>query len=91
LGSWRYGDKTKSATIYVDQDVLRAAKVRAAREGRHHYDVVEAALRHYLGFDVIDRIRQHHPEVGEATVMAEALAAVHEVRAERRAAHPPLG
>ena len=87
----RYDEKVKKrATIYVDEDVLRAAKVRAAREGRHDYEVVEAALRQYLGFEVIDRIRQRNSDVNEAAVMAEAVATVHKVRAER-AAHPPLG
>jgi Arc/MetJ family transcription regulator len=91
MRSWRYDEKVKKrATIYVDEDVLRAAKVRAAREGRHDYEVVEAALRQYLGFEVIDHIRRRNPDATEATVMAEAIAAVHEVRTER-AAHPPLG
>lgn len=83
----------KRATIYVDEDVLRAAKVRAAREGLHDYEVVETALRQYLGFDVVDQMRQRNPDVDEATVMVESVGAVHEVRAERaaRAARPASG
>lgn len=69
--------------MYLDEDVLRAAKVRAAREGRHDYEVVEAALRQYLGFDVVDRIRQRNVGVDEDAVMAEVVAALHEARAQR--------
>ncbi len=75
----------KRATVYVDEDVLRAAKVRAARDGRHDYEVMEAALRQYLGFDVIDRMRDRNDGADEQAVMAAAVDAVHEVRSERAA------
>jgi len=80
----------KRVTIYVDEEVLRAAKVRAAREGRHDDDVVDAALRQYLGFDVVDQMRQPNPDVDEATMMVETIGALREVRGERaaRAARP---
>ena len=78
----------KRTTVYMEEDVLRAAKVRAAREGLHDYEVMEAALRQYLGFDVLDRIRERNAGTDEDTVMAAAVAAVHEVRAERSKAAP---
>lgn len=46
--------KTKT-TVYIDEDVLRGAKVMAARTGKKDYEVVEEALRAYLGMDVLDR------------------------------------
>ncbi len=46
----------KKATIYVDPDLLRAAKIRAAREDKADYQVIEEALRTYLGIDVLDEI-----------------------------------
>ncbi len=46
--------KTKT-TVYLDEDVLRGAKVMAARTGKKDYEVVEEALRAYLGMDVLDR------------------------------------
>ena len=39
--------KTKT-TVYLDEDVLRGAKVMAARTGKKDYEVVEEALRAYL-------------------------------------------
>jgi Arc/MetJ family transcription regulator len=47
----------RKTTVYLDEDVLRAAKVTAARTGRHDYEIVEEALRRYLGFDIVDRVR----------------------------------
>jgi hypothetical protein len=44
------------ATFYLDADVLRATRVRAARTGKRDSDVVEEALRQYLGLVVIDEI-----------------------------------
>lgn len=46
--------KTKT-TVYLDEDVLRSARVMAARTGRRDYEVVEEALRAYLGMDVLSR------------------------------------
>ncbi len=45
----------RKVTLYVDEDVLRAARVRAARTDRRDSDIVEDALRSYLGFDVVER------------------------------------
>ena len=44
-------------TLSLDSQVLRAARIAAARAGKRDSEIVEAALRAYLGFDVIDRIR----------------------------------
>lgn len=41
----------KKTTIYVDEQLLRAAKVRAAETGSKEYEVIEAALRTYLARD----------------------------------------
>ena len=46
--------KTKT-TVYLDEDVLRGARVMAARTGKRDYEVVEEALRAYLGMDVLSR------------------------------------
>lgn len=43
-------------TIYLDAELLKAAKVAAARLGKKDYEVFEDALRVYLGVDVLDRI-----------------------------------
>lgn len=44
-------------TLSIDGEVLRAARIAAARAGRRDSELVEDALRCYLGLAVIDRIR----------------------------------
>jgi ribbon-helix-helix CopG family protein len=43
-------------TITVDERVLRAVRVKAARSGRRDSDVIEEALRRDLGLDLLDRV-----------------------------------
>jgi hypothetical protein len=38
----------KKTTIYLDPELLRAAKVLAASTGRHDYEILEDALRLYI-------------------------------------------
>jgi hypothetical protein len=70
------------ATVYLDPDVLRATRVRAARTGRRDSDIVEDALREYLGIALIDRIRSRSDLTAED---AERLAyeELHAARRER--------
>lgn len=42
--------------MYIDEDLLRGAKVLAARTDRKDSEVFEAALREYLGVGVLERI-----------------------------------
>ena len=46
----------KKATVYLDEELLRAAKVMAARTDRKDYEVLEAALRQYLGVEVLEKV-----------------------------------
>ena len=45
----------KKTTVYLEDDVLRGARVMAARTGKKDYEVVEDALRAYLGMEVLGR------------------------------------
>jgi hypothetical protein len=45
----------KKTTVYLEEDVLRSARVMAARTGKKDYEVVEEALRSFLGMDAIER------------------------------------
>jgi plasmid stability protein len=48
---------TKSRTTYsLDDQVVTAARVYAARTGRGDSDVVEEALRSMLGLDLLDSL-----------------------------------
>lgn len=74
----------RKATFYIDEDVLRAARVRAARHDRRDSDVVEQALRGYLGFDAIERVWSRSDLTGDEA-MQLAIAETHAARGERRA------
>jgi hypothetical protein len=43
-------------TITVDERVLRAVRVKAARTGRRDSEVIEDALRRDLGLELLDRV-----------------------------------
>ena len=74
----------RKVTLYVDEDVLRAARVRAARTDKRDSEVVEAALRAYLGFEVVERVWARS-DLDEAAAMRLAVAETRAVRAEKRA------
>ena len=51
------GMARKKTTVYIDETLLQAAKVAAARSGKREYEVFEEALRHHLGFaGAVERI-----------------------------------
>jgi len=57
---------TKRTAIQVDEELLHAASVRAVETGRAEYEVVEAALRNYLGTQevpTLDGLRQRRDEL----------------------------
>lgn len=45
----------KKTTVYLEDDVLRGARVMAARTGKKDYEVLEDALRAYLGMEALER------------------------------------
>jgi len=77
-------DKRK-VTFHINDQVLRAARVRAAREDRRDSDVVESALRRYLGFDVLERVWSRS-DLTEEEAMRIAIEETHAYRSEKRAA-----
>ncbi len=46
----------KKTTVYIEEDLLKAAKIAAARTGKRGYQVFEEALRQYLGAGVIEKV-----------------------------------
>jgi len=69
-------------TLTIDQDVLRAVRVRAARLGRRDSDVIEEAVRQQLGLDVLRRAWEA-ADLGEDEAMALAVEAQHASRPPR--------
>lgn len=67
-------------TLTVDDMVLRAVKVRAARSGKGDSEVIEEALRRDLGLDLLERLWARN-QLSEADAMELAIEAQ---RATRR-------
>jgi len=70
-------------TLTVDDSVLRAVKVRAARTGKGDSEVIEEALRKELGFDLLERIWARN-DMPEDEALALAVEAQHEMRKTTR-------
>lgn len=66
----------------LDEQVLTAVRVRAAREGIGDSQVIEAALRRDLGLDLLDRLWAKN-DLSEDDAMALAIEAQHATRPAR--------
>ena len=66
-------------TLTIDDEVLRAVKVRAARTGKGDSEVIEEVLRRGLGFDVLERLWRRN-DLDEDAAMALAVEAQHRTR-----------
>ncbi len=66
-------------TLTIDEQVLRAVKVRGARTGKGDSEVIEDALRRELGFDLLERLWQRS-DLGEEQALALAVEAQHRTR-----------
>lgn len=69
-------------TLTVDEEVLRAVKVRGARTGKGDSEVIEEALRRELGFDLLERLWRRE-DLGEERALELAVEAQHETRSRR--------
>ncbi len=72
----------RKTTVYLDEDLLRAAKVRAARTGQKEYEVFEAALKEFLGFGILERTRARS-ELSEEQALTMAYEEIHAMREGR--------
>jgi predicted transcriptional regulator len=81
--------KTRT-TVTLDEDILRAVKIKAARTGKRDSEVIEEALRRDVGVDDLDalgaRVKNRLPE---EEAMELALTELHAMREEKRAAGGP--
>jgi len=74
--------KTRT-TLTIDEEVLRAVKVRAARTGKGDGEVIEEALRRDLGLDLLDRMWARN-DLGEREALELAVEAQHATRHRQR-------
>lgn len=65
--------KTRT-TLTIDEEVLRAVKVRAARTGKGESQVIEEAVRRDLGLDLMERLWARN-DMSEDEAMSLALEA----------------
>lgn len=70
-------------TLTIDEEVLRAVKVRAARTGRGESEIIEEAVRRELGLDLLDRIWAT-TRLSEEEARTLAVEAQHAARRGRR-------
>lgn len=70
-------------TLTIDEDVLRAVKVRTARTGKADGVIIEEALRRDLGFDLLERLWAGEG-LGEEEAMKLAVEAQHKTRLSKR-------
>ncbi len=70
-------------TLTIDDGVLRAVKVRAARSGKGDSEVIEEALRRELGLDVLENLWARN-SLSEQEAGQLAVEAQHASRRRRR-------
>jgi ribbon-helix-helix CopG family protein len=68
-------------TVTLDERVLRAVRVKAARTGRRDSDVIEEALRRDLGLDLVERLWEA-ADLPEEDALGLAVEAQHDARSK---------
>lgn len=74
--------KTRT-TLTIDDALLRAVKVRAARTGKGDSEVIEEAVRRHLGLDLLERLWAQN-DMSEQDAAELAVEAQHATRRRRR-------
>lgn len=72
---------TSRTTVTLDEGLLRAVRIRAARTGKRDSEVIEAALRRDLALDLLDELWARN-DLDEDEAMALALEAQASARAD---------
>lgn len=73
----------RKVTVYLDPEVARAAKVRAARSEKRDSEVIEDALRAYLGLAALDQA-QELSTLADDEALELAYKELHAARRKRR-------
>lgn len=78
----------RKTTVYLDDRLLRAMKVAAARSGQREYQVLESALRAYLGLELLERTGSR-PGLTEKEALDLAYSEIHGSRKPSRSKRNP--
>jgi len=73
-------------TLTVDEEVLRAVRIKAARTGVRDSEVIEESLRRDLGLDALEELWARVKPLPEGQALDLAYTELHEARREKRAA-----
>ena len=74
----------RKTTVYVDEALLREARVYAARQDLRDSDVFEAALRRFLGNDALEAVWARNRDVDPEEALRVAYEELDASRVERR-------
>jgi predicted CopG family antitoxin len=74
--------KTRT-TLTIDDEVMRAVKIRAARSGKGDSEVIEESLRRDLGLDLLERLWETN-QLSEQEAVVLAVEAQHATRRRQR-------
>jgi len=74
------------ATLLVDEEVLRAVRIRAAHTDKQESEVIEESLRRGLELNPLEEIWARVKPLSEKESLDLAYAELHEMRRERDAA-----
>ncbi len=69
----------RKTTVYLEDDVLRAMRVAAARSGKRDYQVLEEALRSHLGLTLLEKVGERSG-LGETDALRIAYEELHKDR-----------
>jgi metal-responsive CopG/Arc/MetJ family transcriptional regulator len=77
----------QKTTLYLDEELLRRTELAAAESGRDESEVVEDALRRYLGLEVVEQVWARNAEnaLDPEAALELAYAELRAFRAERGA------
>ena len=69
----------RKTTVSLEDGLVRAVKVAAARSGQREYQVVEQALRSFLGMELLDKVASRS-SLSEKEALALAYGELHRSR-----------
>lgn len=69
----------RKTTVYLEDDVLKTMRVAAVRSGKRDYQVVEEALRAYLGLELLEQVGARS-SLGETEALDVAYEELHQGR-----------
>jgi len=69
----------RKTTVYLEDEILQALKIAAARSGQREYQVVERALRSHLGMELLEKAGRHSA-LSEKEALSVAYGELHRSR-----------